>query len=440
MQGTFNLPGGTTTLSVLVGGQGGAGGAGGGGGGGSFVWPGSGAASNATLLLAAGGGGGASPFSAGQDAVTSQSGEAGGSGFATAGPGGTAGAGGGGGGTDGLDGGGGGAFGRGGGGGSFNAGVNQTNLVGVGTGNGSVTIVATVAASITTTLSASTVTAGTPVTDTASISGGTPNAADAVTFSWFTNGACAAPAAATQAVSVTLSASGAGTATSGPNTPATAGAYAYQAALSGSDTGMSPCEPVTATAPAPAPMLPSSITTALSTSTPALGAVVTDTATVSGAEPLSGTVGFTLYSGATCSGTVVGAASMPVTGTTTATATWSVTPPQPGAYSILASYSGDAVNPAATAACQVFTVGSGGLSLAALRSGGLSIGVSGCGTTTPRALPGVFEFGAVSVVTALPCAGHVFLGWTGGPCAGTTTNPCAIPDATPGPITANFSP
>jgi hypothetical protein len=41
-------------------------------------------------------------------------------------------------------------------------------------------------------------------------------------------------------------------------------------------------------------------------------------------------------------------------------------------------------------------------------------------------------------VTAVPCTGSVFVGWSGGPCDKTTINPCSIPAGTQ--VTANFAP
>jgi len=72
--------------------------------------------------------------------------------------------------------------------------------------------------------------------------------------------------------------------------------------------------------------------------------------------------------------------------------------------------------------------------------GGATIGVTGCGSTTPAALPAIFEFGVSIPVTAVPCVGHVFLGWSGGPCDGTASNPCNVPGTVAGTMTANFSP
>lgn len=71
--------------------------------------------------------------------------------------------------------------------------------------------------------------------------------------------------------------------------------------------------------------------------------------------------------------------------------------------------------------------------------GALTVTVSGCGTTDP---PGgaIYTSGLRSVVvTALPCPDSRFIGWTNGPCNGTTINPCDFPPMF-APVTANFAP
>ena len=56
-----------------------------------------------------------------------------------------------------------------------------------------------------------------------------------MTFSWFTNGTCTAPAAATS-VAFPLDASGVADATAFPQTPLTVGEFAFQATYSGDGT------------------------------------------------------------------------------------------------------------------------------------------------------------------------------------------------------------
>ena len=68
-----------------------------------------------------------------------------------------------------------------------------------------------------------------------------------------------------------------------------------------------------------------------------------------------------------------------------------------------------------------------------------TLAARGCGTTTPP--PGAVFANGVSnvIVTAIPCPGSRFTGWTNGPCAGTTINPCDISPMA-GTVTANFTP
>lgn len=65
-----------------------------------------------------------------------------------------------------------------------------------------------------------------------------------------------------------------------------------------------------------------------------------------------------------------------------------------------------------------------------------AISVTGCGTVTPNNVP-VLALENLSY-TAVPCAGSIFTGWTGGPCDKTTINPCSIPPGVQ--TTANFAP
>ena len=67
----------------------------------------------------------------------------------------------------------------------------------------------------------------------------------------------------------------------------------------------------------------------------------------------------------------------------------------------------------------------------------LSITVTGCGTIAPPS--GTAEVGNFDV-TATPCPGSAFLGWTGGPCDGTAKNPCNVNYLNNAPITAVFGP
>jgi hypothetical protein len=69
----------------------------------------------------------------------------------------------------------------------------------------------------------------------------------------------------------------------------------------------------------------------------------------------------------------------------------------------------------------------------------LGIALTGCGNITPSTLTAVNQFQAIPV-TAVPCPGSVFVGWTGGPCNGTRLNPCDIAPTGLTTITATFAP
>ena len=69
----------------------------------------------------------------------------------------------------------------------------------------------------------------------------------------------------------------------------------------------------------------------------------------------------------------------------------------------------------------------------------LTLVTSGCGTTSPSGTV-VTNFAQNVVVTAQPCVGSRFTGWSGGPCNGTTINPCDIGVGTSMTVKANFTP
>jgi uncharacterized repeat protein (TIGR01451 family) len=69
----------------------------------------------------------------------------------------------------------------------------------------------------------------------------------------------------------------------------------------------------------------------------------------------------------------------------------------------------------------------------------LGIVTQGCGSLSPSSLTSVNPLQAIPV-TALPCPGSVFVGWTGGPCNGTRINPCDIAPTGITTITATFAP
>ena len=83
--------------------------------------------------------------------------------------------------------------------------------------------------------SVTSVPAGTTVHDQATVTGALGTPTGTVTFSWFTNGTCTAPAAATSSA-VPLNGSGVADATTFPQTPNVSGSFAFQATYSGDGT------------------------------------------------------------------------------------------------------------------------------------------------------------------------------------------------------------
>lgn len=77
--------------------------------------------------------------------------------------------------------------------------------------------------------------------------------------------------------------------------------------------------------------------------------------------------------------------------------------------------------------------------LSAQFAGTLTIATTGCGKTTPAGTFGV-TLAETLPVTAIPCPGSAFTGWKGGPCNGTTINPCDIAALGSGSVTATFAP
>jgi hypothetical protein len=69
----------------------------------------------------------------------------------------------------------------------------------------------------------------------------------------------------------------------------------------------------------------------------------------------------------------------------------------------------------------------------------LGVAIAGCGSLTPSVATMVNVLQAIPV-TAVPCSGSVFVGWTGGPCSGTKINPCDIAPSGTQTIIATFAP
>jgi len=203
---------------------------------------------------------------------------------------------------------------------------------------------------LTTTLSASTITVGNSVFDSAALSGSF-QASGTVTYDYFSGSTCAGTATAV---------GGAVTVTNGivPNSASqaynTAGPYSFQAIYSGDakNSGtVSTCEPLTVN-----PSQGVTVTTAFSPSSPIVGGAATDSATLSGTTSTAGgTVAYTLFSNGACTslGNVVSTVNVASAVVPNSRA---VTFNNTGTYAFQASYSGDANNNPATSACEPLTV------------------------------------------------------------------------------------
>ncbi|MFA7249117.1 MAG: Ig-like domain repeat protein, partial [Dehalococcoidia bacterium] len=146
---------------------------------------------------------------------------------------------------------------------------------------------------------------GTTVHDSVTVSGSGPTPTGNVTISWFTNGECTGTATATSAPTALVA--GTVDVTAFTQTPATAGSYAFQASYAGDSNyiaGTSPCEPLTITA-----LTPTIVTTIHDAAhaavlSVALGTTVHDSVTVSGSGPTpTGNVTISWFTNGECTGT-----------------------------------------------------------------------------------------------------------------------------------------
>jgi len=198
-------------------------------------------------------------------------------------------------------------------------------------------------------LSATTITVSNTVTDSATLTGGTANAGGSVTYSEYNGGSCSGGPIGSDTETVTNGIVPT-TSTFGFGSP---GFYSFRAVYTGDGVNKgatSPCEPLTVNPDSP------TISTLLSATTIVHGGSVTDSSALFGATATAGgTVTITMYTGGSCSGTVVGS-SGPLTVTNGIVPTsGSFTAATAGTYSFLAVYSGDTNNSPATASCEVLT-------------------------------------------------------------------------------------
>ena len=202
---------------------------------------------------------------------------------------------------------------------------------------------------IVTNLSASSITAGSSVYDTATLSGETPTASGTVTYVFYNNLNCTGNATTISIVTV----SAGHVPNSASHTFNAVGGYGWKAIYSGdanNSGATSSCESLNVTLATP------TITTTLSNSTVPAGSSVYDTATLSGATPnAGGTVTYVLFSDGNCTGNSTVVSVVTVTGALVPNSA-SHFFGNVGSYSWEAIYSGDANDSGATSSCEVLTV------------------------------------------------------------------------------------
>lgn len=234
---------------------------------------------------------------------------------------------------------------------------------------------------IATALSASAITVGGSVYDTASLTGANANAGGTVTYTLYTNSGCTT-ASTKPAVNQTVTVTGGSVPNSSAVTFTAPGTFYWQAVYSGDATdnsAKSACTSETLTVSKASPTL---------TTTPSPGVVVggavSDGATVSGGYSVNGeNVTFTLYSDSGCTDQVyssVNAISSGSAGSGSYTAT------QAGTYYWKASYPGDANNNAFTTSCgssgETVAVSKATVSITTTPSAGGTVGGSITDTAT----------------------------------------------------------
>src|SRR6266487_2407760 len=205
--------------------------------------------------------------------------------------------------------------------------------------------------SLTTKLSASSIIAGSSVTDSATLSGATSTASGSVTYYLFTNGACTAPSTIVSSVAVFNDV----VPSSRPVVFNATGSYSFNATYSGDNNNgapSSPCEPLAVQKNSP------TITTSLASASIQVGQSVTDSATLSNVFQATGTVSYNLFVGSnTCAGTGSTVSNVAVTnGVVPNSRSVTFNSTNPGGYSFQGSYSGDANNNIATSPCEPLNV------------------------------------------------------------------------------------
>jgi large repetitive protein len=179
-----------------------------------------------------------------------------------------------------------------------------------------------------------------------------------VLYSFFTNGTCAASASTTDSVTISGGVVPHSTATGALG----AGAYSFSAGYSGDGNYLaasSACEPfsVAPTSSGVGTVVDDASTHAAWDGSETIGATADDTATVTrvGGFVPAGTVTYTLFPSATCTGSPIAASTKTLVGGLVPNSTTTAALAQ-GAYSFRGAYSGDVNYLPATGSCEPFTV------------------------------------------------------------------------------------
>ncbi len=294
----------------------------------------------------------------------------------------------------------------------------DTNNIGV-TSSCEPLAVTPVGVTITTSLSAPTITVGGTVTDTSILHGQTSAAGGTVTYNVFVNSNCAASATVVSIVTV----SNGVVPNSRTVTFNSSGTFSFNAIYSGDNNnngGTSSCEPLTVNK-----AFLNISTTVNPSSTIIVGASITDQATLTGGFPstgVTGTVTYALFSfsilpsaTAPCSGgTIVGTPqTVNVNVGNSVPASNPITPQSPGFYGFSAVYNGNGNNTAATGNCEPLTVNNQTPTITTTINPSSSIVVGATATDQATITGGFPSTGVSGTVT------YRFFGPGNGVCSGT---------------------
>lgn len=226
---------------------------------------------------------------------------------------------------------------------------------------------------LTTTTSATTVAVGSPISDSATLAGGSPSppVTGAIGFAVFPSSNClnSGPGvpvglnAPTNTQTATVNGNGGPYNTTAPYVPTAPGNYSFAAYYGGDsndNSATAACEPFTVTAVGGGGgMAPTTLTTTTSATAVSVGTPISDTATLAGATATAGgAIGFTVFPSFDCLASGPGTPVPPpatVSGSGSYTSA-SFTPTVAGSYSFAAFYGGDTNNSSSSSTCEPFTV------------------------------------------------------------------------------------